>query len=195
MPDLTHLPPDVRGLIFDCDGTLVRTPPVYAHAWATGFRSSGLEMPPEWYLDRAGLSEHVLMDAFEADWHVTLDREDVVRRMRADFLERLSELREITPIANVARRHHGRLPMAVASGGPAAIVLPTLRTTALLPLFDTVVTIEDVSTPKPAPDLFVEAARRLGLPPERCLVFEDSRQGLEAARRAGTHVLDVTAVL
>jgi HAD superfamily hydrolase (TIGR01509 family) len=65
--------------------------------------------------------------------------------------------------------------MAVASGGPAAIVVPYLRATGLLS-FDVIVTFDDVGRPKAEPDLFIEAARRLSVPPERCLVFEDSSQ-------------------
>lgn len=99
MFDAKALPPDIRAIIFDCDGTLVDTPPVYARAWAAGFRSSGKDMTPDWYLARAGMSEYVLMDAFEAEQGVTLRREEVVRLMRKAFLEGLTELREI------ARRH------------------------------------------------------------------------------------------
>ena len=84
--------------------------------------------------------------------------------------------------------------MAVASGGPAAIVIPTLEVTALRSLFDTVVTIEDVKRPKPDPDLFLEAAKRLNVAPAQCLVLEDSREGLEAAKRAGMRVIDVLKV-
>ena len=119
MFDIGSLPAGVGALIFDCDGTLVDTPPAYARAWATGFRSAGAEMAPDWYLARAGMSEYVLMDAFEAEQGVTLRRDEVVRRMREAFLEGLAGLREIEAITAIARQHRGRLPMAVASGGPA----------------------------------------------------------------------------
>jgi HAD superfamily hydrolase (TIGR01509 family) len=64
-----------------------------------------------------------------------------------------------------------------------------------MPLFDAVVTIEDVGHAKPAPDLFLEAARRLGVSPERCLVFKDRREGPEVATRAGMRAVDVMEVL
>jgi beta-phosphoglucomutase-like phosphatase (HAD superfamily) len=144
MLDLKALPSDICALVFDCDGTLVDTPSVYARAWATGFRSSGKEMTLEWYLAQAGMSEHVLMDAFEAEMGVELDRDQVVRLMRAAFFEGSTELRDIEAISAIARQNRGRLRMAVASGGPEAIVLPTLQVTGLMPLFDAVVTIEDV---------------------------------------------------
>ncbi len=138
MIDLSALPADIEAIIFDCDGTLLDTSSVYSRAWAAALRLSGKEMAAEWYRIRAGMSENVLMDAFEADEGVRLDREHVVATMRAAFLEDVIHIREIELIADVARRNQCRLPMAVASGGPAAIVLPSLNAAALLPLFDTV---------------------------------------------------------
>jgi HAD superfamily hydrolase (TIGR01509 family) len=182
-------------ILFDCDGTLIDTPPLYARAWAAGLRLSGIEMAPEWYLARAGLSEHVLFDAFEAEHGVVLPRADVSRIARENFRHQMHELREIAAVATVARQNHGRRPMAVASGGPRDVVTACLQATGLRPLFDAVVTIDDVPHPKPAPDLFLEAARRLDARPDRCLVFEDSREGLEAAHRAGMQAIDVADVL
>jgi beta-phosphoglucomutase-like phosphatase (HAD superfamily) len=195
MIDLNALPTDIEAIIFDCDGTLVNTSPVYSLAWAAGLRSSGKEMAAEWYRVRAGMSETVLMDAFEADQGVRLDRETVVAIMRATFLEQVLHVREIQLIADVARRNYRHLPMAVASGGPAAIVLPSLKAAALLPLFDAVVTFDDVGRAKPEPAIFLEAARRLSVKPAGCLVFEDSREGIEAAMRAGMRSIDVAAIL
>jgi beta-phosphoglucomutase-like phosphatase (HAD superfamily) len=181
-------------LIFDCDGTLVNTPPIYARAWMAGFESTGTPITAEWYLSRAGMSEYVLMDAFEAETGLRLNRGQVVATMRSAFLEALPELQEIAGITRIARENHGRLPMAVASGGPREIVLPTLDVTGLRRLFDTIVTIEDVGRAKPAPDLFLEAASRLGVAPARVLVFEDTVEGLEAASRAGMQAVDVANV-
>ena len=195
MSRLQALLADTRAIIFDCDGTLVDTPPLYARAWAAGFRSSGQDMPAEWYLARAGMSEHVLMDAFESYAGLTLRREEVVRLMRAVFLDELHALREIGAVAAIARENHGRRPLAVASGGSRAIVTATLQATGLLPLFDAVVTLDDVGRAKPEPDLFLEAARRLGVPAGQCLVLEDSREGLEAANRAGMQSIDVADLL
>jgi beta-phosphoglucomutase-like phosphatase (HAD superfamily) len=195
MLDLRALPDDVGAIIFDCDGTLVDTPPLYARAWAAGLASSGVEMAADWYLARAGMSEYVLMDAFEAEHGVTLQRDAVVGRMRQAFVQGMAELREIEAVTAVARGNRGRRPMAVASGGSRAIVAGTLEITGLKPLFDTVVTLDDVGRAKPEPDLFLEAARRLGVAPGACLVFEDSREGLEAAHRAGMRAVDVLGLV
>jgi len=192
--DIDALLAKAGALIFDCDGTLIETASLYARAWASGFALSGKTMSVDWYNARAGLSEHVLMDAFEAQHLVKLDQEATVTKMRETFLKELALLREIAVVAEIARRNYGKRPMAVASGGPAAIVEPSLKATRLHGLFDIVVTLDDVGRAKPEPDLFLEAARRLGVPPERCLVFEDSLQGIEAARQAGMHVVDVAGL-
>ncbi len=190
IPKLTH----ARALIFDCDGTLVDSGPVYAQAWAAGFSLSGKVMSLDWYHGRNGLSEHVLMDDFEREHGVSLDRHAVVALMRQTYLDRAAEVDLIESVVRLARDRCGQLPMAVASGGPAAIVLPTLRALGLDQLFDAIVTFDDVGKPKPEPDIFWEAARRLGTPPQDCLVFEDSDQGLKAADLAGMMAVDVRGI-
>jgi len=191
MQSLNALLAAAKALIFDCDGTLVETPTLYASAWQDAFGAVGHCMDPAWYHARAGMSEDVLLDDYEAENDVKLDRNLAVSTMRSAVLKRMHEVSEIERISAIARRHRGVLPMAVASGGPGQVVHASLRQTGLLPLFDTVVTIDDVARPKPAPDLFLEAAKRLKVAPEDCLVFEDSPQGLEAAANAGMAVVDV----
>ncbi|HME24953.1 MAG TPA: HAD family phosphatase [Acetobacteraceae bacterium] len=180
-----------RAIIFDCDGTLVDSAPIYARAWAAGFAIAGGEMPRDWYFQRSGLSEHVLMDQFEEAFGVTLDRVGTVTTMRLAFLDAIVDLREVEAIAEIARLASGLMPIAVASGGPRAIVHPSLRQTGLDRLFRTIVTFEDVGIAKPAPDLFLEAARQMGVEPAQCLVLEDSETGIDAALAAGMGWVDV----
>ena len=181
----------VQAIIFDCDGTLVDSAPLYATAWAAGLATSGKPMERDWYMARSGLSEHVFMDEFEAEANVCLDRQFVVRVVRETFLRGIENLREIAGVGLIARMAKPLLPLAVASGGPMAIVQPSLQQAGLLNLFNAVVTIEDVAHPKPAPDLFLEAARRLDVLPSACLVIEDSPTGLAAAEAAGMAGLSV----
>jgi HAD superfamily hydrolase (TIGR01509 family) len=81
--------------------------------------------------------------------------------------------------------------MAVASNGTRANVERTLVTVGLRRLFDELVAIEDVAHGKPAPDLYQEVARRLGVLPADCIVFEDTDEGLQAARGAGMRARDI----
>ena len=185
---------DLDAIIFDCDGTLVDTLPLYHRAYDQAVQAFGVTITEDWYRRRAGMSESVLLDAIEAEFGVNLDRHEVVSRMRTGFVDRLAELREITVVAAIARAWRGRVALAVASGGPRTIVMASLNATGLTALFDTIVTVEEVARPKPAPDLFLEAARRLAATPERCLILEDSAEGLEAARRAGMRAIQVASL-
>ena len=103
-------------------------------------------------------------------------------------------MKEIPEVANLARYYRGVVPMAVASGGQRIFVEASLRACNLTELFDTIVTFNEVAEGKPSPALFLEAARRLRVEPERCLVLEDSVQGLEAASRATMQSIDVRHV-
>jgi beta-phosphoglucomutase-like phosphatase (HAD superfamily) len=194
MTDPFKIPAGTEALIFDCDGTLVDTLSLYARAWAHGFRPFGREMQEQWYLERAGYSEHPLMDQFEADHDVQVDRHHVLELMRAHFLSDIGTVQEISAVARIVRQNAGFLQMAVASGGSRQIVSACLQAVGLAHLLTTVVTIEDVSRPKPAPDLFLKAAQSLGVDPSRCVAFEDSPQGLQAARSAGMMAIDVRRV-
>ena len=97
-------------------------------------------------------------------------------------------------VAEVARQNFGKVPMAVASNGHLTNVTATLSVTGLLSLFETIVSAEQVAKGKPEPDVFLEAARRIGVAPAECIVFEDSDEGLEAARKAGMRSRDIRLV-
>ena len=180
-------------LIFDCDGTLANTAPVHYRAFSEAFAEQGHAMDRAWYLARIGFSRDQMFDQFEREFNTKLDRSALAKRSRALFFDHLHHVDAFDVVASVARHFHGRVPMAVASGGQRPIVEATLRTLDLLLLFDAVVTVEDVARSKPAPDLFLAAAGRLNKPPSACLVFEDSDEGLAAARRAGMDAKDVRA--
>lgn len=183
------------GLIFDCDGTLVDTAPIHFFAVNEAMKPLGLEMSREWYFARVGLTPAALFAEFENANGVTIDTADFSRRYGPIFTGNLEKAEEIKVVAEVARRNFGKVPMAVGSNGHLQNVTATLSVTGLLPLFDTIVTAEQVAKGKPAPDVFLEAARRIGVRPEECIVFEDSDEGLEAAQKAGMRSRDIRLVL
>src|SRR6185503_5989296 len=101
----------------------------------------------------------------------------------------------IEVVVDVARAHYGKLPLAVASGGIKPIIEKVLVHLGLREMFAAVVTSEDVVNQKPAPDIFLEAARRIAVPPEWCLAYEDTDLGLQAIRAAGMQAVDVRELL
>lgn len=185
---------DFSALIFDCDGTLADTAEAHFRAFDKAFADQGLRMTKAWYFDRLGISRHQLYDQFETEFGVRIDRESLSDTSETLFHDHVAAVREVTEVAEVARHYRGRVPMAVASGGQGVLVRATLQSIDLIDLFDQIVTVEAVAHGKPAPDLFLLAAARLGAKPDECLVFEDSDEGLEAARRAGMAAKDVRGV-
>jgi len=181
------------GLIFDCDGTLVDTAPIHFFAVNEAMRPLGLEMAAEWYFARVGLTPEALFAEYERVNGVKIDTAELSQRYGPIFTANLGRAEEIAVVAEVARANFGKVPMAVASNGHLKNVRATLEATELLPLFETVVSADEVAKGKPAPDVFLEAARRIGVSPADCIVFEDSDEGLEAARMAGMRSRDIRA--
>jgi beta-phosphoglucomutase-like phosphatase (HAD superfamily) len=179
-------------LVFDCDGTLVDSAPAHLYSMQEALAPLGLRMEENWYSSRHGLGPDDLLDAYESDFKVeSLARQDFYQRVNEVFLANLHLIEEIRVVTDVARHWFGVVPMAVASNGVRKNVEATLIATRLRPLFYTVVTAGDVTRPKPAPDVYLEAAHRMRVTPERIVVFEDSNEGLEAAYRAGMRAFDI----
>jgi beta-phosphoglucomutase-like phosphatase (HAD superfamily) len=182
-------------LVFDCDGTLVDSAPAHLYSMQQALAPLGLTMNPEWYSSRHGLGPDDLLDAYEADFKVeSFVREDFYRAVNEVFLANLHLIEEIRVVTDVARHWFGVVAMAVASNGVRKNVEATLIATRLRPLFYTIVTAGEVKRAKPAPDVYLEAAHRMRVAPERVVVFEDSNEGLEAASRAGMCSFDIRDV-
>lgn len=188
-------PEPYSAIIFDCDGTLVDSTRLYFRAWNGLFNDHGADMPWDWFAAHLGCSWPQILREYQQECGIFFDAAAALQQFNRAYRDAIDTLSEIEIIADVARRHFRTVPMAVASGGTREIVEATLLTTRLLHLFNAVVTIEDVQgRGKPAPDIFLEAARRLHVAPGECTVFEDSDEGLDAARAAGMSATDVRLV-
>lgn len=187
-------PPEARALIFDCDGTLAMTRHAHFEALRWAFHAQGFVLTEEWYLDHTGLSLNETCEALAAKHGMACDAGAVRKAHVARYPDLLARVCPVTEIVDIARGYHGRLPLAVASGGDQLIVEMTLEHIGVRALFDQVVAIGAIRRGKPAPDLFLAAAERMGIEAEACHVYEDSDEGLEAAHRAGMSAFDVRDV-
>ena len=185
-------PPDCQGLIFDCDGTLADTMPVHYRAWTAMLDEHGLEFPEPQFYALGGMPSHRIIDLLADEQGIAVtDAETMGRDKERRYVELLDHVGPVGAVVGIAARYRGVLPMAVASGGEGWVVRRTLSTIGVLDWFDALVGAEDTVLHKPEPDVFLEAARRLDVDSSRCVVFEDTDLGLEAARRAGMEGVDV----
>ncbi len=95
------------------------------------------------------------------------------------------------PLIEVVKSYHGRRPMAVGTGSEHRMAEMLLRHLGLFDCFDAIVGADDVQRHKPEPDTFLRCAELIGVPPEKCVVFEDAEFGIQAAKSAGMAVVDV----
>jgi len=125
------------------------------------------------------------VEALNEQFGLSMDPEAVALHQSRDYERLMPTLQPITSVVEFARRVAQTRPVSVASGSPRGIVLRTLELIGLGDVLRIVVTPEDVLAGKPAPDMFLLAAERMGVAPAECVVFEDSVLGIEAANRAG----------
>lgn len=180
-----------QGVIFDCDGTLVDSMPVHYLAWHRTMSEVGIVFDEERFYALGGMPTHLIIELLGNEQNVDVDSIPTAHRKEEAFLERIHLLRRIDPVVEVAEKLRGIKPIAVASGGFRNIILRQLVQVELADWFDAIVAAEDTARHKPEPDVFLEAARRIQVVPERCLVFEDSDLGIEAARRAKMDWIDI----
>jgi beta-phosphoglucomutase-like phosphatase (HAD superfamily) len=175
------------GYIFDCDGTLADTMPLHYRSWSAAWREHGATFTFDWptFYSLAGMGLEETVRLMNERHGLTLDPPAVVRSQMEHLDGHHHEVEPIEPVIRFAREVARHFPVAVASGGVRRHVHETLRVVGVREVFGVVVTQEDVARSKPAPDLFLLAAERMGVPPEACLVFEDSELGLRAAEAAG----------
>lgn len=186
---------DFGGYIFDCDGTLVDTMPLHYRAWSAALQRNGLkgELDEDLFYSLGGVPTRRVAELMGAHYGLPLDPERVFHEKEDIFLSMQGEMKVIQPVVDFARAVAQRAPVAVASGGPKPIVRRTLEVTGLSELFPILVTPEDVVHGKPAPDMFLLAAAKMGVPPASCLVFEDADPGFRAAEAAGMKWVAVTS--
>lgn len=183
---ITLPPGPFSAYIFDCDGTLADTMPTHFRAWSEALGGASEFFPEALFYELGGTPTNQIVALLNQRNGLTLDVDDVVTRKEALFLSYSDTIAAIEPVVAVAREMSERgLPLAVASGGHRNIVLSTLKGLKIDHLFQVVIGSEDYVNGKPAPDPFLLAAQRLGVPPEECLVFEDTLIGIEAAKAAG----------
>jgi HAD superfamily hydrolase (TIGR01509 family) len=184
----------IRGVIFDMDGVLTDSEPLINAAAIAMFKEKGLEVQPGDFLPFVGTGEDRYIGGVAEKYGFPLDLPSAKRRTYEIYLELVpTRLRAFPGAAELVRAcRQAGLRLAVASSADEVKIKANLRQIGLPPeTWDAVVTGEEVVAKKPAPDIFLAAAARLGLAPAQCAVVEDAVNGVQAAKAAGMRCVAV----
>lgn len=184
--------PNAKGLIFDLDGTLADTMPIHFIAWKNAAARYGIDFTTELFAQLAGIPLYPTVEKLNQIFGKNIDPKEMGDLKEAEFEENMHQTPEIKIVTDLVRAHHGKIPMAVGTGGARRLALKTLEIIGLQNYFDVLVTSEDVNHFKPNPETFVKCAELMGVAPTDCEVFEDGVLGIQAAQTAGMMVVDVT---
>ncbi len=182
----------IRAIVFDLDGVLVDSEALSCRATADLLQGRGIDLD-EHDVRRLFLGKPIraVYDHVEALGHPPLPEAFAAEKEELYFARARGVLRAFPGARELVEGLRGRVPIAIASSGSPRKVAFSLAETGLAPLFDVVCTTAEVRRGKPAPDLFLLAASKLGVEPGDCVVLEDSIPGIEAARAAGAFAVGV----
>lgn len=189
------IPPGTAALLFDCDGTLADTMTLHYAAWRDTLLAHNIDCPRSFIDTHAGVPTHGIVLEVNKLWGVELDGDEITADKEARFATQIHLTKPVEEVLATAQDYYGKLPMAVVSGGTKDMVHAILETIDAIDLFPVIITASDPVAPKPAPDVFLEAARRLEVPANKCHVFEDGDPGIVSAQRAGMSFTDVRLVV
>ena len=180
-----------EAIIFDCDGTLVDSTEAHFLAMQAAAIAQGQVMTKEWYKTLTGLDRKSLFARFAEATESNFDIAKACQDSIAAYSEFVAVATPIRKSVDLLRELHTEMPVAVASNAERDVVNLSLAKTGVPGLISAIATISDGTAPKPAPDLFLLAAQRLGIQAERALVIEDSAEGTQAALAAGMSVMRI----
>ena len=172
------------GYIFDCDGTIADNMPLHYRAWSMAMADFGGEYPEELFYAWGGRPTTVIVGLLNEKYGLALDVDETVRRKEKYYLSLIPEVVPVPEVLGIVKSIHGTVPLSVASGGHRELVEATLDVLGIRDLFQAIVCAEDYKRGKPHPEPFLLAAKLMSVPPEDCVVFEDSPIGIEAAKAA-----------
>ena len=185
-----------EALIFDMDGTLVDSGQLHEFAWTATLEKYGIPIDRALMRSLAGVPTkgtiEILLEKFNLNVEATLDEMNDFKE--AWVHENMHRFVKPTALQEVAKKYVGKKPMAVGTGAYTQEAKTILGLCGLDQYVSAVVGADQVKNPKPAPDTFLLCAELLGVDPTKCVVFEDSKLGLQAAASAGMAGIDVLLV-
>ena len=187
----------IHAVIFDLDGTLADSEPTYRESERWLCEALGLPFLGESSDDFVGVSSAEYMEWFRSTYGIRTSAEQLCEMQTRLFLERgVPQVEPFPPVVEFVQYLSDKTPLGVASGSDKRIILALLQKFSITQYFQSVLSSSEVGSgkSKPAPDVFIECAGRLGAAAQHCLVLEDSVPGVQAAQSAGMPVIAVDSL-
>jgi len=188
---MIEIPKNVKGLIFDLDGTIANTMQNHFSSWRTAVSPYGIDFTADLFKSLTGKPRGATILKLNEMFDVNMDPSIVGKVKGEAFQKMVNETKEIAVVTDVVRKYHNILPMSIGTGSTKNGAKKTLEVIEMSHFFNIVITANDISNPKPHPEAFLKCAELMGIAPKDCLVFEDGILGIEAAKTAGMMVVDV----
>ncbi|MFA5326869.1 MAG: HAD family phosphatase [Prolixibacteraceae bacterium] len=183
----------IAAIIFDMDGVLVDSEPFHEEIEKRQFSLNNLTITREEHSKYLGVATDAMWMDIKERHHLSLPVEELIEQNRNESYRLFAELNEIPTIPGIAnlleKLSAKNYLMAVASSNFPEIIELMLEKTGMRKYFKFVVSTQEAGKSKPAPDVYLLAAQKLGVKPENCLVVEDSQNGIKAAKSAGMIVV------
>ncbi|WP_460052094.1 HAD family hydrolase [Spirochaeta dissipatitropha] len=182
----------IKAVIFDMDGVIVNSEPLHMVVVLEVLSGLGATASEADILPFIGVANRQMWAELRRTFGIAMTAEDIIRTQQLKTVEAIRNTSDIlspglVELLEYIRQH--ALLTAIASSSDRAVIDAVVETYGLTEAFPLRVSGEDVSNSKPAPDIFLLAARKIGIAPEDCLVIEDSRHGVQAALAAGMQVI------
>ncbi len=178
-----------QAVIFDMDGVLVDSEPFHFENETRMFRKLGLDISDEEHSHFTGVATDVMWQQISETRKLPLSVAELTELTVLESNQYFGSLEKIEPLPGLVdlleKLVATEIPLAVATSSDTVTMKNILEKSGLRKYFRFTVCRDDVENSKPEPDVFLHAAKLLGVPPENCLVFEDSRNGIKAAKAAG----------
>lgn len=182
---------NIKGILFDLDGVLFASEYYQWQGWVEPLRKYGIELTQEMYLNYAGKNGKLIDQELIKDFKLNLNEGDLLAQ-KNPLLEKWFNEKPIPlmPFAKEAVEffvNNPKFKLGLCSGGPNKEIITKLQKNDFVKYFSVIVGADNVKNSKPAPDIYLAGAEKLGLLPQDCLAIEDTQYGLEAAKASGAY--------